>query len=61
MTKVAPCAGPEFAFQHDTLATLNLQIEEMDKIDVVNVDAASFQYPEEIVSVFRQIADPFGN
>jgi len=33
----------------------------MDKIEVIQLDAATFNYPEELVSVYRNIADPFGN
>ena len=33
----------------------------MDKLEVIEVDAATFKYQTEIVDVYRQIADPFGN
>ena len=32
----------------------------MDKIDVIEVDAAGYQYQEEIIDVCRRISDPFG-
>jgi len=33
----------------------------MDKLEVIDIDAATFRYPEEIISAFRSIADPFEN
>ena len=33
----------------------------MDKLEVIDVDAATFNYPRELIDVYRSIADPFGN
>lgn len=40
---------------------MNTLVEEMDKLEVIEVDAATFRYQDELVSVYRSIADPFGN
>ena len=61
VTKVSECAGPEFAFDAAKLVTMNDQVEEMDKVELIDLDAASFKYQDELVNVFRSIADPFGN
>jgi len=58
---VAPCAGPAFAFQHEKIAELNSLVEEMDKLEVIEINASSFDYQDEIIAVFRSIADPFDN
>ena len=60
-TRTAPCAGPDFAMPTEKFEQLNQQVEEMDKLEVIQIDAATFDYQEEIVSVFRSIADPFSN
>ena len=33
----------------------------MDKLEVIEVDAATFKYQTELVSVYRSIADPYTN
>ncbi len=33
----------------------------MDRVEVIEVDAATFRYQEELVSNYRSIADPFSN
>ena len=33
----------------------------MDQLDVVEVNAATFRYQDELISVYRSIADPFSN
>ena len=40
---------------------MNQQVEEMDKLEVIKIDAQNINYPAELVSVFRSVADPFGN
>ena len=40
---------------------MNQQVEEMDKLEVIKIDAQNINYPAEIVSIFRSVADPFGN
>ena len=32
----------------------------MDKVEVIEVDASSYNYQEEIIGVCRSISDPFG-
>ena len=61
VTQVAQCAGPEFAFDVGRLAQLNTIVEEMDKLEVIEVDAANFSYQNELVDVCRNIIDPFAN
>jgi hypothetical protein len=60
-TRVAPCAGPIFAFDHAKVAELNEQVEEMDRVEEINVDGATIKYQQELINVFRNIADPFNN
>lgn len=33
----------------------------MDRVELIEVDGATFRYQEELVSVYRNIADPFAN
>ena len=40
---------------------LNQQLEEMDKVEVVEAQAGAIRYEEKLVSVFRDIVDPFDN
>ena len=40
---------------------MNQKVEEMDKLEVIKIDAQNINYPAELVSVFRSVADPFGN
>jgi len=61
MTQVAPCAGSEFSLDTDKLTAMNTQVDEMDRVEQVEVDAATFRYQEELVNVYRNIADPFEN
>lgn len=58
---MARCAGPAYAFDTERLAKMNEHVEEMDKLEVIEVDAATFKYPVELVEVYRNIADPYGN
>ena len=44
VTRVTQCAGPEFAFDHTKLALLNNRVQEMDKVEVIEFDAAGYQY-----------------
>jgi len=60
VTQVAQCAGEGFEFDHTRLAELNNVVEEMDKVEVIEVDAASYRYQDEIIDVCRSISDPFG-
>lgn len=60
VTRVTQCAGPEFAFDHAKLAQLNNIVEEMDKVEVIEVDATGYRYQDEIIDVCRSISDPFG-
>ena len=43
------------------LAQLNTIVEEMDKLEVIEVDAANFSYQNELADVCRKIIDPFAN
>ena len=33
----------------------------MDQVDIIEVDAATYRYQDEIVDVCRSISDPYGN
>ena len=57
---MAQCAGEGFEFDHARLAELNNVVEEMDKVEVIEVDAATYRYQDEIIDVCRSISDPFG-
>ena len=46
VTRVTQCAGPDFAFDHAKLAVLNNRVEEMDKVEEIEVDAATYQYQD---------------
>lgn len=53
VTKIAKCAGEDFAFDHASLAQLNSRVEEMDKVDEIEIDAAGYKYQDEIIDVAR--------
>ena len=44
VTRVAPCAGENFAFDVEKLGKMNQQVEEMDKLEVIEVHADTFKY-----------------
>lgn len=58
---MAQCAGPAYVFDSARLEQLNEQVEEMDRIEVIKLDSATVNYQNELVNVFRSIADPFAN
>ena len=60
-TKIASCAGPEFQLDTDELNDANERIEEMDRVEVIELDQATFKYERGLVDVFRAIEDPFTN
>ena len=43
-TQVAPCAGPDFTLDNERLSALNTQVEEMYRVENIEVDAATFRY-----------------
>ena len=57
---MAPCAGDAFALDTDQLEISNVRVEEMDKLEVINLDPATFKYESGLIEVFRQVEDPHG-
>ena len=60
-TKMAVCAGEAYALNDQELAEANEKVEEMDRVEVIELDQATFKYEKGLVDVFRAVEDPFGN
>lgn len=58
---MAVCAGPEFELSTDLLAETNERVEEMDRVEVIELDQSTFKYQKGLVEVFRSVEDPFSN
>lgn len=43
-TKIAVCAGPSFELDVDELNHANERLEEMDRVEVIELDQATFKY-----------------
>ena len=57
---MAPCAGDAFLLDSDKLEESNVRVEEMDKLDVIELDPVTFKYESGLIDVFRQVEDPHG-
>ena len=57
---MAPCAGDAFLLDEDQLEKCNVRVEEMDKLEVIELDPANFKYEAGLIDVFRQVEDPHG-
>ena len=60
-TRMAYCAGESFALDRNDLASANERLEEMDRVEVIELDQATFKYDKGLVDVFRAVEDPFRN
>ena len=57
---MAPCAGDTFLLDGDQLEKSNVRVEEMDKLEVIELDPVTFKYESGLIDVFRQVEDPHG-
>ena len=57
---MAPCAGDDFLLDGDQLEKSNVRVEEMDKLEVIELDPVTFKYESGLIDVFRQVEDPHG-
>ena len=57
---MAPCAGDAFLLDGDKLEESNVRVEEMDKLEVIDLDPVTFKYESGLIDVFRQVEDPHG-
>ena len=50
-TRVAPCAGEDFELNREVLAQMNQRVEEMDKLEVIELNSATFKYEHGLIDV----------
>ena len=57
---MAPCAGEAFTLDTPQLEESNVKVEEMDALEVIELDAATFKYDAGLIDVYRDVEDPHG-
>ena len=53
VTRMAPCAGEAFELDAKALEQMNTKVEEMDALEVIELDPATFKYDAGLIEVFR--------
>ena len=53
VTRMAPCAGEAFELDAKVLEQMNTKVEEMDALEVIELDPATFKYDQGLIDVFR--------
>lgn len=59
ITESSHLAGDDFQLDPVELRDVSNYVKEMDTIDVLQLDPASFKYPDGLTRVLRDVEDPF--
>lgn len=59
LTESSHLAGDDFQLDKDELRKVSDFVKEMDTIDVLQLDPATFKYPDGLTHVMREVEDPF--